>query len=230
MFGYIGGYFATIIEKNTDIVPIFNRILNVSVLLAISEFLFQYNFLDSMRNLYIGSDDIRFNTNLGMIRLGLKASMGQYASTLPFAYNTFIIYVFLRLEDSNSLSVFWRVLSFIAICFSLSRAVIILFIVFEALISLRSIKNLIVILLVGLSVSYMIKNNSNLNRYISDYIIGIYKDQGKDGFLARVLNNTGDLAVLNTWDFITGKGAGSLESMKRGIADGNKLNTSDSGI
>jgi len=66
------------------------------MILVISEFLLQSNFLDNYSYLYNFNNSARFNSNLSMIILGMKASMGQYASTLPFVYNTFIIYLFLR--------------------------------------------------------------------------------------------------------------------------------------
>ncbi|MDB4127660.1 hypothetical protein N9594_00760, partial [bacterium] len=53
--------------------------------LALVEFSTQINILDSMRNCYQATEN-QFNANLGMVRLGRKAAMGPFSSTLPFAY------------------------------------------------------------------------------------------------------------------------------------------------
>ena len=228
MFGYVGGYLGTLSIKTVVLANAFYRILQISVALAILEFLFQYNFLDDLRNLYKMSDEARFNADLGRIRLGMKASMGQYASTLPFAYNTFLLYVFLRLEKTIDLPILWRLLTFIAIAFTLSRAVIILFVFFEVIIAVRSIKRMLVIFIISFGISGVIDKTNVVSNYVTSYILNIAEDNGDDGLAARLDNNTGDLAVLDGVSILSGLGPGYLESIKSG--SNVKMDTSDSGI
>ena len=230
MFGYVGGYLGTVLTDTEKISTVFNRILWISVVLSISEFLLQLNFLDGLRNVYLMSDEARFNSDLGRIRLGMKASMGQYASTLPFAYNTFMIYVFLRLEKINNLSILLRILTFVALCFTLSRAVIILFILFELMLAINSLKRVLFVMFMGIGISYSISQSALASKYVSNYFLTIADKNGDDGLADRLGNNTGDLAVLDGVSFFSGMGPGSLESMKRGLSSKIHLDTSDSGI
>ena len=210
-----------------------NGVVIFYIIISITEFIFQVNIYDFVRNSY--TEDSRFNNLLGTIRLGLKASMGPFASTLPFAY-TFITLFFLKdlytppKINKKYLRFLFTLLAIIGLFFTLSRAAIIILLI---LISIKYLYNsafktkilfffstfiLILILLDNIK-------DTVFENYIKNYIVNIFDTTiNEDSVDSRLGNNTIDLSFALESP-ILGHGAGTLYYNKVG---GRQLNSSDS--
>jgi hypothetical protein len=212
------------------LMTIINIVVLLYILFSITEFIFQVNFFDSFRNTYL--EGSRFNNQLGFARLGYKAAMGPYASTLPFAY-AFVTLFFLKdlfkPEKLNKkfIKSLITVLGVIAICFTLSRAAI--FILFFLMI----LKNLfktkfrtkLFFIFSFVTISIFVWNliqESPFEKYIDAYIFGI--SESSAGTDLRLNNNLIDLNFALESP-ILGHGAGMLRFNK---IEGVGLASSDS--
>ena len=212
-----------------------NYIFISYVLLSIFEFIFQINIFDFIRNTY--TEDSRFNNLLGTIRLGFKASMGPYASTIPFAY-AFATIFFLRdvykpnFLNKKLIQVTLICLGLIGIVFTLSRAAILIVIVMlffkylfksnlKAKISFITISALISIIM------YSKIKQTPYETYIENYIVNIFNSEN-EGANSRLNNNVIDFnAALKKP--ILGHGAGLLHYYKTSKANySERLDSSDS--
>ncbi len=234
---YYSGFFIPflIIDSKASLKKLlhfFNVIFISYIIFSITEFLFQFNFFDLIRNSYDQSES-QFNSNLGIIRLGYKSSMGPFASTLPFAY-CFTTFFFLKdLYKPKFISNFFSsslltVLGVFAIFFTFSRAAIIV------LISLLIIKNIfqknvrriLIFVLSFFVISYFVSkriDNTFFQEYIQNYVVNIFDDQYA-GLNYRTNNNIIDFNYALQKPLF-GHGAGMLYQNKIG---GVRLESDDS--
>ena len=212
------------------LITIINIVVVLYILLSITEFIFQVNIFDFFRNTY--SKDSRFNDQLGFARLGFKAAMGPFASTLPFAY-TFVTLFFLKdlfkPEKLNKkfIEALITVFGVIAICFTLSRAAI--FVLFFLMIFKNLLKTKfrtkLLFAFSFITISIFVWNqiqDSPFETYIETYIFGITESSA--GTDLRLSNNLIDLNFALESP-ILGHGAGMLYFNK---IDGVELGSSDS--
>lgn len=212
------------------LMTIINIVVLLYILLSITEFIFQVNIFDFFRNTY--SKDSRFNDQLGFARLGFKAAMGPYASTLPFAY-VFLTLFFLKdlfkPEKLNKKFIYSLITFFgvIAICFTLSRAAI--FILFFLMIFKNLLKTKfrtkLWFVFSFITISIFVWNqiqDSPFETYIETYIFGI--TESSEGTDLRLSNNSIDLNFALKKPLL-GHGAGMLRFNK---IDGRELLSSDS--
>lgn len=233
--GYLFSYLILKSEKSIkDLLKIINVVVIAYVFFSITEFLFQFNFFDLIRNNYI-AEKSRFNNNLGMIRLGFKASMGPFGSTLALAY-TFITLFFLKdlyvpkFVKSKIRRVIIDILSVLGIFFTLSRAAIftVLFLlIFKNLFQnkiKKSVTFLVFISIISLFALQQIKE-TNFENYLNNYVLNIF-EADSNGSQSRVSNNLVDFNFALKRPF-TGHGAGMLYYSKT-TAGGSVLESSDS--
>ena len=200
------------------------------VCFSILEFVLQINFFDFFRNTY--TDSSRFYNNLGFVRLGFKAAMGPFGSTLPFAY-TLLALFFLRdlyvpkKLNNKYLKNITTVFGVFAIFFTLSRAaifILLFFIIYKNFFNSKFRTKLLFafsLITISIFVWNQIKN-SPFETYIETYIFDI-KDSSA-GTDLRLNNNIIDLNFALERP-ILGHGAGMLRYNK---IDGIELGSSDS--
>ena len=232
--GFFIPYLIVNSEKNIqELLKMLNIAFVLLALIALTEFLFQVNVFDSVRNSYI-DQDTRFNNNLGFIRLGFKASMGPFASTLPFAYTLACLYFLKDLHIPRFLArkkYVLEVVGFMAICVTLSRAAILLslFILVYKNLFQKKIKNILGFLVV-ISCAFFYFQKQGIGRdyesYLNNYVFSVFSGDKNDaqGSESRLSNNLID------WNFalerpIMGHGSGMLRYNK---IDGVKLQSQDS--
>ena len=209
---------------------VINIVFIFYVCFSILEFVLQINFFDFFRNTY--TDDSRFNNNLGFARLGFKAVMGPFASTLPFAY-AFVTLFFLKdlfkpkKLNKKFVDSLITLLGVIAIFFTLSRAAI--FILFFLMIFKNLLKTKfrtkLWFVFSFITISIFVWNqieDSPFETYIETYVFGIADSSA--GTDLRLNNNIIDLNFALERP-ILGHGAGMLYFNK---IDGLDLGSSDS--
>ena len=212
------------------LMTIINIVVLIYIVLSITEFIFQVNFFDSFRNTY--SEVSKFNNQLGFARLGFKAAMGPYASTLPFAY-AFVTLFFLKdlfkpkKLNKKFINSLITVLGVIAICFTLSRAAIFILFFFMILKNLLKTKFRTKLWFVFsfITISIFVWNqieDSPFETYIEKYIFGIAESSA--GTNLRLNNNSIDFNFALEKPLL-GHGAGMLRFNK---IDGRELLSSDS--
>ena len=239
LFLFYPGFFIVFIFINSE--NSIKRLLyniNITVILyiifSITEFVFQFNFFDLIRNNYVNANN-SFNNNLGMVRLGLKASMGPFASTLPFAYSFACLFFLKDLYLPEFLkgkikSILFQLLGFIAIVFTLSRAAVltvITILILQNIFKQKFIKTLNFIIFSSIMVlfTYQQIKQSPFENYINNYVLNIFSDE-TNGSDNRINNNKIDLTFALESPVI-GHGAGSLYQEKIGLRD-STLTSSDS--
>jgi hypothetical protein len=235
---YYPGYFAVLFALRSDIylkyfLKIVNFVFLAYIFFSITEFLFQFNIFDLIRNNYTGKET-RFNNSLGLIRLGRKASMGPFASTLPFAYTMVTLYFLKDLYVPFTKNIKFKVLLLqifgaIAVFLTLSRAAIfiLIFVLFIKIMFKRNLFKSFFTLFIIFSFSALLFSkidNTMLNNYVDTYIIGI-NDNKNSGKTLRLNNNIIDFNYSMESPFL-GHGAGMLYSNK--IGKDSLLKTSDS--
>lgn len=220
---YYPGFFIPFLlirSKNSlkKLMILINRVVIFYIVISITEFIFQFNIYDLIRNAY--TDDSRFNNLLGTVRLGFKASMGPFASTLPFAY-TFMTLFFLKdlytspKFNKNYMKLLITILGIIGIFFTLSRAAIIILVVFLSIKFLYKSKFKSKILFFFSSLTFVLIVINNIRNtvfetYIENYIINIFDTSDeKDNVDTRIGNNEIDLNFALKSP-ILGHGAGML--------------------
>tara|TARA_B100000963_G_scaffold233962_1_gene204394 strand:- start:4596 stop:5861 length:1266 start_codon:yes stop_codon:yes gene_type:complete len=217
----IPGFFITYVlirgnEKN--IISLF-KLIDIAFLglstFALLEFLLQYNFFDQYR---IYTSDSRFNNQLGTIRTGYKASMGNHASTLPFAYtltSLFFLRLFLISNKNKTYLMLSSAVGVLAIICTFSRAAILTLIIVSVFYLLLEKKNKILVLcfsvlmiaIVTMSVPKFIDSNV-IENYIEKYINPLSALE-KTSADSRLNNNITDLKF-GLEKPIFGRGAGAL--------------------
>ena len=217
----IPGFFITYVlirgnEKN--IISLFS-LIDIAFLvlsaLAVIEFLLQYNFFDQFR---IYTSESRFNNELGTIRTGYKASMGNHASTLPFAYtltSLFFLRLFFISNKSKIYIMLSSILGVLAIICTFSRAAIITLIIVSIFYVLVNKRNGFLSLI--FVVAMMIGVVNILPKFIDSNVIGDYFEKYINPFSAiektsansRIDNNIIDLKF-GLEKPIFGRGAGAL--------------------
>tara|TARA_B100001059_G_C17829753_1_gene583814 strand:+ start:105 stop:1373 length:1269 start_codon:yes stop_codon:yes gene_type:complete len=218
---YPGFFIPFLIIKSEYSLKRLIRMINFVVLFYISfsiiEFVFQVNFFDFIRNSYEEGEN-RFNNQLGFIRLGMKSSMGPFASTLPFAY-TFVTLFFLKdlyvpdfLRKNYMISLV-TVFAVIAIFFTLTRAAIfslIFLLIYKNLINskFRTKLSFIIISTIFIIILSSQIKETVFEKYISNYIVNIFDDQSV-GVDSRTNNNLIDFNYALKSPFL-GHGAGQL--------------------
>jgi hypothetical protein len=231
--GYFLGYLS--IKNEESIVNLIVKLRWVFVLLcifSIIEFIFQFNFYNLFRNVYDNQIN-RFNQNLGLIRLGLKASMGPFASTLPFAYLLVSLF-FLKdilVKKSKIKSGLLDIIGLLAIMFTLCRAalvtVVFLLIIKYILVSKFSNKvRGIFFIVFSLAVITLQVQKTEYASYIDNYILNIFDDSSKTSVSLRQDNNRTDFNFAMNSPII-GHGAGQLYQAKTGNSR-DRLDSSDS--
>ena len=233
---YPGFFISYIIVNSENQIKNFIKIINIAFVLLISfsitEFLFQVNFFDFFRNSYIDKDT-RFNNELGLIRLGYKASMGPFATTTTFGYTLTCLYFLKDLYKPkffiNRTKIFiLQICGFIAIVFTLSRAAMLvaLFFIIVKNIFNNKIRDVLIFILLTLGSFLFIFNkitNTNYENYLNNYVFNILSDDNQ-GVGLRFSNNTIDFNFALESPII-GHGAGMLYYNK---INGVKLISSDS--
>ena len=233
---YPGFFLAYYVINSVKDIKLFFLIINTSVALLIFfslfEFIFQINLFDSFRNSYL-SNESRFNDQLGFGRLGLKSSMGPFASTLPFAYTLICLYFLKDLYKPSYLNsklkvLIFQVLGVLAIFFTLSRAAIfvLLFFIVIKYIFRKDLRKVLIFFLFSFSFLFFINKqitNSPFERYIETYIYDIVSNK-TSGTDLRVNNNSIDFNFALKRPLL-GHGAGMLYYNK---IEGAKLKSSDS--
>jgi hypothetical protein len=225
---YYPAYFAVLFALRSDIylkyfLKIVNFVFLAYIFFSITEFIFQFNFFDLIRNNYIGQET-RFNNSLGIIRLGRKASMGPFPSTLPFAYTLITLYFLKDLYVPFTKNIKFKVLLLqifgaIAVLFTLSRAaiLILIFVLFIKIIYKRNIFKSFFTLFVIFSFSALFFSkidNNMFSKYMDTYVTGINEHETQ-GNSSRLNNNIIDFNFAMESPFL-GHGAGMLYFNKIG--------------
>ena len=233
---FYSGFFIPflIIDSKTSLKNLmlsFNVIFISYTIFSITEFLFQFNFFDLIRNSYEESEG--FNNQLGIIRLGYKSSMGPFASTLPFAYSFTTLFFLRELYKPKFISnfvssSFLTVLGIFAIFFTFSRAaiIILIFLLIIKNIFQKNVRRILLFVSGFLLIFYFVSKsieNTVFQDYIQNYVTNIFEDEDF-GMEYRANNNIIDFNyALNKPIF--GHGAGMLYQDKIG---GIRLESSDS--
>lgn len=235
---YSGYYLGYLSIKNEDsFVNLIVKLRWVFILLSIFsivEFVFQFNFYNLFRNVYDNQvDKFRFNENLGLIRLGLKASMGPFASTLPFAYILAGLFFFKNvLVDKSKIKLgLFDIIGLLAIMFTLCRAAIfvVIFMMLVKFILVSKFSNKvrgIFFIVISLTVVILQVRKTEYASYIDNYILNIFDDSSKTSVSLRQNNNTTDF-LFALKSPIIGNGAGQLYQAKTANRR-DKLESSDS--
>lgn len=233
---FYSGFFIPflIIDSKTSLKNLmlsFNVIFISYTIFSITEFLFQFNFFDLIRNSYEESEG--FNNQLGIIRLGYKSSMGPFASTLPFAYSFTTLFFLRELYKPKFISnfvssSFLTVLGIFAIFFTFSRAaiIILIFLLIIKNIFQKNVRRILLFVSGFLLIFYFVSKsieNTVFQDYIQNYVTNIFEDEDF-GMEYRANNNIIDFNyALNKPIF--GHGAGMLYQDKIG---GIRLESTDS--
>lgn len=227
---YYSGYFAMdyFVRNKTTLTKVVNILKMGFIILAsysVIEFILGYNPLDSIRTAYLLNNASRFNTGIGRL---FRASMGNYASNLPFAYllsALFFLYIAPSF-NSESKNKWYTIFSFAvgipALFFTQSRAMYIAF-SFTLLLSflLRSkigfMKRLMLLIsfpLIIIVLYYSI--GGTIKRFLITYVVNIeVQKRGDQGLGGRFQNNVIDFNYAMQSP-IFGHGSGSLYHNKSG--------------
>ena len=224
LFLYYSGFFVPfILIKDSysleKLASLIKNIFLIFIILAITEFIFQFNFYDLIRNSYI-NQETRFNQGLGLARLGYKSSMGPFASTLPFSYTLVCLFFLSKLIISKTTyrikNNLIDILGLFAIFLTLSRAAIFvsIFLYFAYNFFQKKIRNLIIFIffiLIASSVILKQINQSIFEDYIENYIVNIFS--GSSGIDYRANSNKIDFNYALESPII-GHGSGQLYQAK----------------
>lgn len=233
---YYSGYFVMdMVIKNEQML---NRVINVFKMAfvvlstyAVIEFLLGFNPIDVYRSAYHGSETSRFNTELGVLR-GFKSSIGNYASSLPFAYllaSLFFLYIVPSYSSrikNKRYTIFTFLVGIPALFATQSRAMYIFFILvlfmnffLKRRVSFAKKFGLIVFFPIAIMTVYSSISDNNLGKYIDTYVLNIMETKvGDEGVNGRLENNIIDFNFAMKSPII-GQGSGTLSDSKRSLGE-----------